>query len=102
MAMIFLLELLYDDDATRSSRIENDSILMTDQLSQCAENGLVSAFDNLVTCGVGEIGRSARDAAAAYEQDHPPHWDPSSELPVYINDWMAGAMKLWQERRMDS
>jgi hypothetical protein len=75
---------------------------MTSLLSQCAENGLVFAFDNLVTCGVGEVGQSARDTAAEYESTHPPFLDPSSDLPVYTNEWMAGAMKLWQTRKTDS
>ncbi len=99
IAVVFLLELIYDNDETRSRRIENDQIAMTELLCQCAENGLATAFDNLVTRGVGEIGRSARQAASDYEREHLPMRNISNDHPVYTTEWMAGAMGLWRARR---
>lgn len=99
MATVLLLKLIHDNDETRSSRIENDRIAMTELLGQCAKNGSAVAFDNLVTCGVGEICLTARQAASDYEQEHPPSREPSTHLPIYTTEWMAGALELWRARQ---
>lgn len=99
IASIHLLELLYPDEQTRENRIEEDREKMTQLLFQCAENGMVIAFDNLVVCGTGKIGESARAAAKAYERDQKPDWEESVNLPVYTQAWMEGAMNLWNARR---
>ena len=99
MASIYLLELIYPDEATRDERFDRDRVTMTALLYRCSENGMVAAFDNLVTSGVGEIGDSARAAAKDYERDRKPDWDDSSGMPVYTPTWMESAMNLWKTRR---
>ena len=99
MASIYLLELIYPDDATREERSSEDRATMTRLLCECAENGMGAAFDNLVTSGTGEIGASARAAAKDYEISRKPDWDESSNMPVYTPNWMEGAMNLWRTRR---
>lgn len=99
MASIYLLEVLYPDEQTREERLAEDRAKMTRLLCQCAENGLVAAFDNLVTSGTGEIGESAREAARDYERGQKPEWNEASDMPVYTPNWMEGAMNLWRARR---
>lgn len=99
MASIYLLDLLYPDIATREKNIKEDSTTMTRLLCECAENGMVFAFDNLVTSGTGEIGDSARAAANDYEHIMKADWDEESNMPVYTPEWMEGAMKLWRKKR---
>jgi hypothetical protein len=52
MATIYHLELIYPDDVTREKRISEDRETKTTLLCECAENGMVAAFDNLVTSGI--------------------------------------------------
>jgi hypothetical protein len=101
IASIHLLGLLYPDEETRASRIERDQAEMTRLLSQCAEGGMVAAFDNLVVLGTGEIGESARQAARDFERERKPDRDEASGMPVYTPAWMEGAMRLWQARRAE-
>jgi hypothetical protein len=100
IATIHLLGLLYPDEETRASRIERDQAEMTRLLCQCAEGGMIAAFDNLVVSGTGEIGESARNAARDFEQERKPERDYDTGIPVYSPDWMKGAMALWQQRRV--
>ena len=99
IASIHLVGLLYPDEETRASRIERDQAEMTLLLCQCAEGGMIVAFDNLVVLGTGEIGESARSAARDFEQERKPDRDEASGMPVYTPTWMEGAMKLWLARR---
>ncbi len=99
IASIHLLGLLYPDEETRASRIERDQAEMTRLLCQCAEGGMIAAFDNLVVLGTGEIGGSARTAARDFERGRKPDRDEASGMPVYTPDWMEGAMTLWLSRR---
>ena len=101
IASIHHLGLLYPDEEVRTARIELDQAEMTRLLCQCAEGGMIAAFDNLVTSGTGEIGESARNAARDFEQERKPEWDYSSGIPIYTPDWMKGAMALWQSRRLE-
>lgn len=99
IATIHLLGLLYVDEETRTSRMERDQAEMTRLLCQCADSGMIAAFDNLVVAGTGEIGESARIAARDFERKRKPEWDYDTGMPVYTTGWMEGAMELWQERR---
>lgn len=99
MATIYLLELIYPDEATREERFPVDRATMTQLLCDCAENGMEAAFDNLVTSGTGEIGDSARAAAKEHELARKPDWHESSNLPLYSPEWMSGALNLWRSRR---
>ena len=98
IASIYHLELIYPDEATLEQRYSEDRATMTQLLFQCAENGMVIAFDNRVTSGVGEIADSARAAAREYDRIQKPDWDEPCNMPVYTPQWMEGAMNLWRTR----
>ena len=68
---------------------------MTILLSKAAQAGEVHAFDILVTSGVGELAKLAREAAEEYEHNHKPDWDAATNMPVYTPSWMEGAMRIW-------
>ncbi len=95
IASIYLLELLYTDEIVRESRFANDCKLMTELLAECAQSGMTAAFDSLSVVGTGKLGSSARKAVESYECIQKPDWDDVAQLPIYSEDWMAGAMKLW-------
>ena len=102
ISSIYLLNLIYSDVSTRAERYDRDRSTMTELLYQCARNGMVVAFDNLVTSGVGEMAKSARAAARDYETIQNPDWDELSGMPVYTPMWMESAMRLWRSRQGES
>ena len=99
IASIYLVELIYSNEESKRATVASDRNRMTQLLCECAEDGMVTAFDNLVTSGIGIDAEAARKATKDHERIHPPATDPQLGLPVYSPDWMSGAMKLWQIQR---
>ena len=96
MASIYLVGMLYPDEETELERRVADRKSMTALLVSAARGGLVGAFDNLVTSGVGDDAEEARRACKEYKKQRKPVWSEQDEMPVYTPEWMSGAMKIWQ------
>ena len=94
LVSIHILECVYSSITGKQNEFEKDAKEATDLMLYGARLGVVSLFDNLITCGIGEEADRAKKCFTNYQRNNTPNYNKEG-VPIYDSHYMGEVMKIW-------